>query len=52
MGNAVDELKKIADYTVDTVTNDGIVDAVNIAKRLLKVSNMEKQNFRGGSCSY
>ncbi|MEK7177612.1 MAG: HAD-IIB family hydrolase [Patescibacteria group bacterium] len=51
MGNAVDELKKIADYTVDTVTNDGIVDVVNIVKRLLKNLKYGKQNFRGGGCS-
>ena len=52
MGNAVDELKRIADYTVDTVMNDGIVDAVNIVKRLLRSFKYGKQNFRGGSCSY
>lgn len=52
MGNAVDELKQIADYTVDTVINDGIVDAINIVKRLLKSFKYGKQNFRGGDCPY
>lgn len=46
MGNAVDELKQIADYTVGTVMNNGVVEAVNIVKKLLKSPKYGKQNFR------